>query len=891
ELEPNRKPIANADTASAVVGTSQLIDVLANDRDPDGDPLILLTVERDLDDANSSGIRVQGNQVLYSASLATDDDEATLDRFRYTITDGNGNEAMGEVSVRVLPEPIAAPPFAQDDAATTVVDVPVTLDVLRNDGDPSGERPTLLGVPGCPGGGTATVTADGRVTYRPPRGASGVFSCRYQVTNSQGLLASASIVVSVLEPSVTNVAPVVTNEEERVLIGSTTLIDLLANDVDTDGPFSGLRVLSSTTPTLGRATRTGGSISFEAGPVAGIAAISYQVGDAMGGITAGQLVIRIVEPDPVAPLTVDDRRTIVGPGAPTTIDVLSNDSDPDGNSNQLRLVSVDLVSGTGSVQLGTRTVTFTPDPAFVGDLVATYVVEDATRLRATGRVTLTVLDAPNRPPVPVGDVAEVVNGGSVTVPIAFNDADPDGDPLTYSLVTSPDAGLGAARLVSNAIVFDAVPGVSGVATMVYRVNDGEATADATVTITVLACGVAPPEAPDVFLQTGYQQPISIDLTKIARNGVIVDVGAPLSAPTGVYTPPAGENGTISFTYVVRNSCRIQNVGRVTIDVNQEPLGAPYQARIGRIDPVVVPVSALASDAEPLVIVELEGAPAWISIVDQRRAVLVDPAGNTGRVDLVAVIADPGGLRVRVPISIELVNLAPTANDDTVPVPNGPVTFAPLANDVDPDGDAISLAAVPATIQFPNGATGTVERVGAGQLRVDPAGGVGVGTFSYTVVDAVGATSGPAIVTVTVNGPPSAPDVEITVPAGESVVVPVPSIDPEGDTILLVILGATRPLSVTVGGLGITVFAPLGQEGLQMSVRYAAIDASGATRQGTLFITVGPPPTTTTSTTTSTTPPATSTTTSTTTTTTSTSTTSTTTSTTLPPSSSTPPPVT
>ena len=113
------------------------------------------------------------------------------------------------MTVRVLPEAIAAPPLARDDAATTEVDVPVTIDVSRNDVDPSGERPKLTGEPGCAGGGKAAVTTDDRVTFTPPEGQAGLFSCTYQVTNSQGLPANARIIVSVIAPPTINKPPVV----------------------------------------------------------------------------------------------------------------------------------------------------------------------------------------------------------------------------------------------------------------------------------------------------------------------------------------------------------------------------------------------------------------------------------------------------------------------------------------------------------------------------------------------------------------------------------------------------------------------------------------------------------------------------------------------------------
>ena len=229
--------------------------------------------------------------------------------------------------------------------------------------------------------------------------------------------------------------------------------------------------------------------------------------------------------------------------------------------------------------------------------------------RRTPHVLLVVgvLEAPNRPPVARDDRGEVVNGGSVSIQIAFNDEDPDGDPLAYAITVAPDPDLGSARLTNGVLVFDAVPGASGNAVVEYRIDDGAETATAAVVIAVLPCSEGAPSAPDVFLRTGYQQPIAINLFDVARDGDIVDVGEPLGVPSGVYTPPAGENGNVSFNYVVRNACRLQDVGQVTIDVNQDPLGSAFAAQIGRTQPFSIPVSALASDAEPLQIVALEGA--------------------------------------------------------------------------------------------------------------------------------------------------------------------------------------------------------------------------------------------------------------------------------------------
>jgi hypothetical protein len=537
---------------------------------------------------------------------------------------------------------------------------------------------------------------------------------------------------------------------------------------------------------------------------------------------------------------------------PTTVAVLSNDGDPDGDDGDLRIRDASLISGDARIEVGTNTIVFDADPEYLGDVVVDYTIEDLDGLTATARAILTVVEGPNRPPSPGDDATQVANGGTVSVPIALNDSDPDGDALTYSIVSFPDGGLGTAELDLNSLVFTAVPGASGVATIVYRVDDGELTSDANVSITVLPCAESAPDAPDLFLQTGYQQPIAIDLTVTASNGVVTDVGPPLSAPTGVYTPPAGENGNVSFSYAVRNSCRIQDVGQVVIDVNQDPIASPYEDTIGRLSTAVIPVSSLATDAEPLVIVALEGAPEWVSIIDEQRAILVDPQGRSGRLDMSAIVADPGGLQTRVPITIQLVNNPPVAQPDAVAVADDVVTFSPLVNDGDPDGDPVSLASVPATLTFANGEVGTIERLSDDQLRIDAGAGLGVAVFDYTIVDSFDLISAPATVTVTVNRSPIAPNVDIVVVAGDDVEVAVPATDAEGGPLTLTILDDPSPLTIDVDGLTVTVIAPTSAANQEFDITYRVTDPQGASATGRLKISVDPPippPTTTTTTTT------------------------------------------
>jgi len=218
DVEPNRPPVVTADTDKVVVGDSIVIEVTANDIDPDGDPLTVLDVTQP-DDSSGRAVVFSRDEIQFTPSAVVNDNNQSTARFTYTVSDGNGHEVAGQVTVTVLPEPLLEAPYARDDSTFTFVDIPVTIDVLRNDGDPSGGRPTLVGRPGCPSGGTATVTTDGQIRFDPPKGQSGAYRCTYEVTNASQRTASASIVVSVREPAVTNEAPKAIDDFVTVEVG------------------------------------------------------------------------------------------------------------------------------------------------------------------------------------------------------------------------------------------------------------------------------------------------------------------------------------------------------------------------------------------------------------------------------------------------------------------------------------------------------------------------------------------------------------------------------------------------------------------------------------------------------------------------------------------------
>ena len=889
DIEPNRRPVVVADAGTAVVGRSIVIDVLANDSDPDGDPLVVVEATQPAD--GSGQVSVLSPDRVRFTPAPLDNEGDSFARFTYTVDDGNNHQVSGDVVIQVLPEPLPEPPFAQDDSTFTYVNEPVTIDVLRNDGDPSGERPQLVGAPGCAGGGEAVVTPDGRVRFTPPLDRSGAFRCTYEVGNSRGLRASASIIVSVREPLITNEPPDAVLDQLLVEVNETKSIDVTANDDDPDGDNSALRVVSSTAPILGTAVRNGNQITFTAGSLVGVSTINYQVVDEQGAVALGRVSIRIVMPANVAPIAEPDSRVIRGPSVPTRFNVLVNDFDENEPTTALTVEGVALRAGGATVKQLGSVVTISPEPDFVGDVVAAYTIRDSGGLTASSQIVLTVLKPRNRPPVAKDDFADLENGGSVTTSVLFNDSDPDGDSLVMAIVSGPDVSLGRATAGGSTITFNALPGAVGTAVITYSVSDGELTDTAALRVTVRPCAESTPTAQDVFLSTGYQQAIAINLADFSSNGAVTDVVGPATYDGSVYTPPVGENDNVVIDFAVVNSCGQRTAGQVMIDVNQDPLARAVTASVGRGSQREFPVSELASDDEALSISRSSGTPAWATI-ESRRVVVAPPVGTPAATyNWSITVLDPGGLRAFVPMTVVVTNVSPAAYPDTFDVSGGVTSFNLVANDIDPDGDnaALRILSMPLTAMFSNGEAGVITvSPGGRSVSLDPKNGRGKATFAYSVVDADGARSNSTKVTVVgvvVNPAPSASDQTIDVVSGSSTVVLLNVNDPDGDQ-LTVILPIDDPDNIVTAVSGTTMTMTTAAPGT-FQVSYRVTDGFGESNLATVTVRSMSPVTTTTvpattTTTTTTTVPATTTSTTTTMPTTTTTVPATTTSTTTPP---------
>jgi hypothetical protein len=94
------------------------------------------------------------------------------------------------------PEPNLLPE-AVDDSYSTLVDTPLTENVMTN--DTAGDAPTVVIVWGTSTNGTVVGSADGGFTYTPDSGFSGTDTFGYTITDTNGDNASATVTVTVGE--------------------------------------------------------------------------------------------------------------------------------------------------------------------------------------------------------------------------------------------------------------------------------------------------------------------------------------------------------------------------------------------------------------------------------------------------------------------------------------------------------------------------------------------------------------------------------------------------------------------------------------------------------------------------------------------------------------------
>ncbi|MBM2221137.1 Hint domain-containing protein [Sulfitobacter pseudonitzschiae] len=258
-----------------------------------------------------------------------------------------------------------------------------------------------------------------------------------------------------------------------------------------------------------------------------------------------------------------------------TIDVLANDTDPDGDS--LTIKSATVSADQGTVEIVDNKLVFTPAENFNGDATITYVVQDGNGGEDTGEAVVTV-NPVNDDPVAVDDTATTDENTAVTIDVLANDTDVDGDTLTIKSATVP-ADQGTVDIVDNKVVFTPATDFVGDATITYVVQDGnggEDTGEAVVTVNNVNDA---PDAVDDVAATFNQDPVLIDALANDTDPdgdklTITNVSVPAALGVAIiqdnkvlFTPAADYEGIVNISYTVEDPSGASDTANIQVTVN------------------------------------------------------------------------------------------------------------------------------------------------------------------------------------------------------------------------------------------------------------------------------------------------------------------------------------
>jgi hypothetical protein len=413
----NDPPIANDDLDNVNEDTANnIIDVLANDYDPDGDSLEIISVTQP-----SHGVALFTSDYVY---YTPDPNYNGLDQFTYMISDNNGGN--DNATVYIIVDNVNDPPVAYDDYNTVEEDsIANQIDVLANDIDIDGDTLTIINIT-QPTNGNASNNGT-NIFYTPDPNYSGSDQFEYNISDGNGAFDYALVTITI---NAVNDPPVANDDNATVTEDSIdNVILVLNNDLDIDGDT--LSIINVSTPVYGTTTYTASFVYYTPSPdYNGLDQFNYTITDNNNETDSATVYINVTGSDD-PPNANADSFTVFEDSLNNELDVLANDNDPEGDV----LTIIAMTQPTNGVGTFTSNyVYYTPDPDFVGDDAFTYTISDGNGGNDSAPVLINVTEANDPPYIPSDPNPQ---NGSTDVPfnasLSWNCSDPDNDPVIYDV--------------------------------------------------------------------------------------------------------------------------------------------------------------------------------------------------------------------------------------------------------------------------------------------------------------------------------------------------------------------------------------------------------------------------------------------------------------------------
>nr|WP_243848656.1 Ig-like domain-containing protein [Lysinibacter cavernae] len=501
---------------------------------------------------------------------------------------------VGDVvdDARILFQEQLAPLALKPDTGSTSAGASTVVDVKTNDSwvtaaAPAPQTFSSIQAGGEPTFGTASITADGKLTYASAADWPAAFdgqtsyedTVTYSVTDSAGLTATTVVTLTIYA------APVAVDDTITIGQSGKTALDALANDTGHTITFDGDIVSTSDV----RVSEDGDKVSVESlhvwadGEATFVDTVAYTISDEFGQVSTASIVVT-VQRAPV--VTVDAGQVIASGGEAVFTPQLLN---PGVVSDDDRTVSKRPSAGTVTME-DDGTVSFVPGNAAPGDYSFEITYTDDLGQATTQAFTVTVYAALQL----TNDRATVPWISPTAIDVLANDAG-DGLVLLRAQVIDGAETEGTIEVTADGLKFTpspdrewAVDELSYIETLEYTAADGHGDeATATLTLTV----IRPPVGKDVHLDLSSDvesvtfdpvgEATGTDIQGLSKDAVVtkpVHGTASILAGELTYTPEAGFIGDDNFT--VRLVDAFGQTGEVTYTFTIVAAKAPEEGGNG-----------------------------------------------------------------------------------------------------------------------------------------------------------------------------------------------------------------------------------------------------------------------------------------------------------------------
>ena len=610
------------------------------------------------------------------------------------------------------------PPEAVDDEFGIRPGRSTVLPVLDNDSDLDGD--VLTASPTSqPAWGAVTVARSGRALQITGVSEDQSGSTSFSYEASDGIASAAARVQVTIHPYGQNEAPVQLRASSvKIGAGAQIQYQALSDWRDPDGDPIYLKNAEAPEGLSTTFSEDGSLTITDQGGSAGPKTVVLTVADDQGGETRGELTVNVQEAGNLPPTANGDLYQ-AHPGETVTLDPLKNDTDPNGDPLTLAAVSGTPAGASIQPDLDRGTIDFVASAP--GSYSFAYTVSDgiATTL---GMIRVEVVEASALPPVAEDDTVVLPQGGSVLVAPLGNDYDPTGGVLTITSIDSSAApGLEVALIDRHLLRVTAPSGLDKSVTFSYSVTNGQGSATAQVTVipgasdrTDLPPVLKPDRAKVRVGDVGTVSVLSNDRSPAGLNLLVESVleydqttalGTPFVTGNQVRLEAGDTPGTMDVTYSVIDSAGNRASSTVTFEVlaasdsNQAPRPRDITAwaTAGQTTRIPVTLDGIDPDGDSVTLKSLDSSPQKGSAAVKATWIEYTPNANASGTDsFTYTVEDRQGARASARVRVA-VTPAPTLNQNPVAVPDTVLTRPDrsvsvnvLANDLDPDGDALTL---------------------------------------------------------------------------------------------------------------------------------------------------------------------------------------------------------